>query len=31
LDATGGAQTVIIRGAVHVRDGAAMRRGTFET
>ncbi len=31
LDATGGAQTVIIRGTVHVRDGAVVRRGTFET
>jgi beta-aspartyl-dipeptidase (metallo-type) len=30
LDATGGAQTVIIRGAVHVRDGVAVRRGSFE-
>jgi beta-aspartyl-dipeptidase (metallo-type) len=30
LDATGGAHTVIIRGEVHVRDGAAVRRGTFE-
>jgi hypothetical protein len=26
-----GAQTVIIEGAVHVRDGLAIRRGTFET
>jgi beta-aspartyl-dipeptidase (metallo-type) len=31
LDATGNAQTVIIRGQVHVRDGVAIRRGTFET
>ncbi|MBS0376090.1 MAG: beta-aspartyl-peptidase [Proteobacteria bacterium] len=31
LDATGGARTVIIRGEVHVRDGAAVRRGTFES
>jgi beta-aspartyl-dipeptidase (metallo-type) len=31
LDATGGAHTVIIRGVVHVRDGAVLRRGTFET
>jgi beta-aspartyl-dipeptidase (metallo-type) len=31
LDATGNAQTVIIRGEVHVRDGVAIRRGTFET
>jgi beta-aspartyl-dipeptidase (metallo-type) len=31
LDATGNAQTVIILGEVHVRDGSAIRRGTFET
>lgn len=31
LDATGAAATVIIRGVVHVRDGVALRRGTFET
>ena len=31
LDATGAAHTVIIRGEVHVRDGAAIRRGTFES
>ncbi len=31
LDATGAARTVIIRGAVHVRDGVAVRRGGFET
>jgi beta-aspartyl-dipeptidase (metallo-type) len=31
LDATGGADTVIIRGAVHVRGGKAIRRGTFES
>ena len=31
LDATGGADTVIIRGAVHVRGGKAVRRGTFES
>jgi beta-aspartyl-dipeptidase (metallo-type) len=31
LDATGGADTVIIRGAVHVRGGRAVRRGTFES
>jgi beta-aspartyl-dipeptidase (metallo-type) len=31
LDATGNAQTVIILGEVHVRDGNAVRRGTFET
>jgi beta-aspartyl-dipeptidase (metallo-type) len=31
LDATGNAQTVIILGQVHVRDGVAIRRGTFET
>ncbi len=30
LDAAGLADTVIIRGAVHVRDGHAVRRGTFE-
>lgn len=30
LDATGAADTVIIRGVVHVRDGAVVRRGTFE-
>jgi len=30
LDATGAADTVIIRGVVHVRDGLAVRRGTFE-
>ena len=30
LDATGGADTVIIRGEVHVRDGSAVRRSTFE-
>jgi beta-aspartyl-dipeptidase (metallo-type) len=30
LDAAGLADTVIIRGAVHVRDGRAVRRGTFE-
>jgi beta-aspartyl-dipeptidase (metallo-type) len=30
LDATGGAHTVIIRGEIHVRDGQAVRRGTFE-
>jgi beta-aspartyl-dipeptidase (metallo-type) len=31
LDATGAADTVIIRGEVHVRDGQAVRRGTFES
>ena len=31
LDATGVARTVIIRGEVHRRDGAAVRCGTFET
>jgi beta-aspartyl-dipeptidase (metallo-type) len=31
LDATGRAQTVIIGGKVHVRDGVAVRRGTFES
>ncbi len=30
LDATGAAHTVIVRGEVHVRDGVAVRRGTFE-
>jgi beta-aspartyl-dipeptidase (metallo-type) len=30
LDAAGLADTVIIRGAVHVRNGRAVRRGTFE-
>jgi beta-aspartyl-dipeptidase (metallo-type) len=30
LDATGAADTVIIRGEIHVRDGQAVRRGTFE-
>jgi len=30
LDATGGADTVIIRGVVHVSGGSAVRRGTFE-
>ena len=29
LDATGRAQTVIIRGTVHVLDGNVLRRGTF--
>jgi len=31
LDATGAARTVIIRGQVQLRDGAVVRRGTFET
>jgi len=31
LDATGAADTVIIRGVVHVQDGSPVRRGTFET
>jgi beta-aspartyl-dipeptidase (metallo-type) len=31
LDATGAAHTVIIRGEIHVRDGEAVRRGTFES
>jgi beta-aspartyl-dipeptidase (metallo-type) len=31
LDATGRAQTVIIRGTVHVLDGNVLRRGTFES
>jgi beta-aspartyl-dipeptidase (metallo-type) len=30
LDATGAADTVIIRGVVHVQGGKARRRGTFE-
>ncbi|MDE2219974.1 MAG: hypothetical protein KGL25_12865 [Gammaproteobacteria bacterium] len=30
LDATGRAQTVIIRGTMHVLDGELLRRGTFE-
>lgn len=30
LDETGAAYIVIIRGVVHVRDGQAVRRGTFE-
>ena len=30
LDKTGNAQTVIIRGEVHVRDAKPIRRGTFE-
>jgi beta-aspartyl-dipeptidase (metallo-type) len=30
LDATGRADTVIIRGVLHVRSGATVRRGTFE-
>jgi beta-aspartyl-dipeptidase (metallo-type) len=30
LDETGATHTVIIRGEVHVRGGAAVRRGTFE-
>jgi beta-aspartyl-dipeptidase (metallo-type) len=31
LDATGRAQTVIIRGTMHVLDGELLRRGTFES
>jgi beta-aspartyl-dipeptidase (metallo-type) len=31
LDATGAVHSVIIRGVVHVQDGVAVRRGTFET
>jgi beta-aspartyl-dipeptidase (metallo-type) len=31
LDATGAADTVIIRGVVHVQDGSPVRRGTFES
>jgi beta-aspartyl-dipeptidase (metallo-type) len=30
LDATGQAQTVIIRGTMHLLDGVVLRRGTFE-
>jgi beta-aspartyl-dipeptidase (metallo-type) len=30
LDATGRAQTVIIRGTMHVLDGELLRHGTFE-
>ena len=30
LDAAGRAHTVIVRGKIHVADGAAVRRGTFE-
>jgi beta-aspartyl-dipeptidase (metallo-type) len=30
LDEAGGAHTVLVRGEIHVRDGAAVRRGTFE-
>jgi beta-aspartyl-dipeptidase (metallo-type) len=30
LDGTVGAHTVLVRGEVHVRDGVATRRGTFE-
>jgi beta-aspartyl-dipeptidase (metallo-type) len=30
LDAAGHAHTVIVRGALHVRNGQAVRRGTFE-
>ena len=31
LDAAGAVHSVIVRGAVHVQDGVAVRRGTFET
>jgi beta-aspartyl-dipeptidase (metallo-type) len=31
LEASGAVHSVIIRGAVHVQDGIAVRRGTFET
>jgi adenine deaminase len=31
LDAAGAPHTVIVRGQVHVRDGAVARRGSFET
>ena len=30
LDSGGGAHTVIVRGKIHVADGRAVRRGTFE-
>ena len=30
LDSDGGAHTVIVRGRIHVADGTAVRRGTFE-
>jgi beta-aspartyl-dipeptidase (metallo-type) len=30
LDSGGGAHTVIVRGKIHVADGTAVRRGTFE-
>jgi len=30
LDAAGAARTVVVRGQIHWRDGAAVRRGTFE-
>jgi beta-aspartyl-dipeptidase (metallo-type) len=30
LDEAGGAHTVLVRGEIHVRDGVASRRGTFE-
>ena len=30
LDATGAAHTVVIRGRLHLRDGALVRRGSFE-
>jgi len=31
LEASGAVNSVIIRGAVHVQGGVAVRRGTFET
>jgi beta-aspartyl-dipeptidase (metallo-type) len=31
LDLAGAVHSVIVRGAVHVQDGVAVRRGTFET
>jgi len=30
LDQAGRADTVLVRGEIHVRDGVAIRRGTFE-
>jgi beta-aspartyl-dipeptidase (metallo-type) len=31
LDAGAAVRSVVIRGVVHVQDGVAVRRGTFET
>jgi beta-aspartyl-dipeptidase (metallo-type) len=30
LDANGAVHTLLVRGEIHVRDGAAVLRGTFE-